>query len=106
MRSTKRLLFALDITVLWYDLNPALAQQYGWKVIARPTNRDLTTVEFVDSLHGWCAGVDTIYRTTDGGTTWQRVRGPSNAAFSDISFSDLRHGWIVGNFAGTAGLIW
>jgi len=103
----KTLLHRMWVAILLLLLfSPLNAQQYGWKVIARPTSRNLYAVEFTDALHGVCAGIDTIYRTTDGGATWQRVRGPSNATFTDISFADQLNGWIVGNFAGAAGLIW
>lgn len=76
------------------------AQQYGWREISRPTTNYLTTVEFVDSLHGWTAGRNTILRTTDGGITWVggiQPYAPSN--FFGLSFSDRLHGWAVGRFS-------
>jgi len=100
----KTLLHRMWVAILFLLLlSPLNAQQYGWKVIARPTNYRLYTVEFVDTLHGWCAGRDTIYRTTDGGFTWKGSPGPFNPnRISDISFSDRQHGWVVGS----DGLIW
>jgi len=92
--------------VLLLLFSPLHAQQYGWKIIARPTSYRLYVVDFVDALHGWCAGKDTIYRTIDGGKTWKSVLGPTNADFNGLSFIDQLSGWAVGNFANARGLIW
>lgn len=81
------------------------AQQNGWSVVARsaPVYK-LGTVQFRDSLLGWCAGGDSIYWCKDGGNTWftgsQRF-GP----IDDLSFSDSLHGGAVG-FAGPVGVVW
>jgi photosystem II stability/assembly factor-like uncharacterized protein len=108
MCSTKRLLFMFAITALCCNLNPALAQQYGWKVIAKPANSALNGVEFVDSSHGWCVGDGgSIFFTKDGGLTWRNSSRPSNPnVLFDLSFADTLYGWAIGTFAGGDGIIW
>ena len=63
---------------------------------------DLDSISFVDELHGWVAGshvpdaqsFDTgcIYRTSDGGQTWQLVFGESPVR--DVCFVDAEYGWL------------
>jgi photosystem II stability/assembly factor-like uncharacterized protein len=85
----------------------AHTQQYGWQVMARLNTFGLYTVDFVDTLHGWCAGQDTIYRTTDGGATWHGSSRPFGAnSWNSLSFSDTLYGWAVGRLASNDGLIW
>ena len=64
---------------------------------------------FVDASNGWMVGssssvdnINTIYHTTDGGSTWtpqftQTLYNGANVSFNAIYFSDLNHGWAVGN---------
>jgi photosystem II stability/assembly factor-like uncharacterized protein len=45
-------------------------------------------------------GTVTLYRTTDGGRTWQRARvrlelSASSAAAIELAFTDATHGWLV-----------
>ena len=35
----------------------------------------MSTVEFVNSTHGWTASIDTLYKTVNGGQTWESVPG-------------------------------
>ena len=37
-----------------------------------PNEPFFTSVRFSDTTHGWLVGRDTLYRTEDGGKTWQR----------------------------------
>jgi photosystem II stability/assembly factor-like uncharacterized protein len=37
-----------------------------------PDEPFFTSVRFSDKTHGWLVGRDTLYRTDDGGKTWQR----------------------------------
>lgn len=63
---------------------------------------------FTDSLHGWLIGYynegptfleDTtfIFRTSDGGDTWQKANLPFNA-YNVIFFTDTLNGWIGGYY--------
>jgi photosystem II stability/assembly factor-like uncharacterized protein len=89
---------------------------HTWESVATPVSHGY--VFFVDPENGWIldassCGVGScdgnIYRTTDGGTSWEQIHsfGPSpeddpNAipygGIKDrIAFSDARHGWLTGS---------
>ncbi len=60
-------------------------------------------VHFIDPLHGWLVGrvassaalsVGELFRTTDGGSTWERLPRPPVA--ERVVFADARHGFMVG----------
>ena len=59
---------------------------------------DLTGVCFVDESNGWVVGEigSAIFRTEDGGCTWQRVRTGFGHALSSVQFADGHTGWAVG----------
>ncbi len=101
----KKLFIPLLILIL---ISKCYTQQYGWKIIAEPrTNYKFNTIEFRDSLHGWCAGADSIYRTTDGGVSWNagiQPQIPQN--IYDISFADSLFGWATGVHGDTGGFVW
>ena len=86
----------------------AHAQQYQWSIVGRPTSRlGLAAVSFTDSLHGWCAGLDSIYQTADGGTTWCQTEQPYVPnSIVHLSFLDTLRGWAVGRFNPADGIIW
>lgn len=70
------------------------------QVILSPPGR-IRDMEFLDPQNGWLVGeAGRIYRTTDGGTTFQLQEKGSNT-IHDIEFVDATNGWIVGS----AGLI-
>jgi photosystem II stability/assembly factor-like uncharacterized protein len=47
---------------------------------------------FSDANNGWLLA-DNIYRTKDGGTTWERVE--TNIELEDMYFLDTNHGWAI-----------
>jgi photosystem II stability/assembly factor-like uncharacterized protein len=76
-------------------------QPYG----AEELEVSLTTVDFLDSLHGWAAGFPTrsdlsggfVFHTSDGGVTWERqTPGDFYAPLWDIHFEDQDRGYAVG----------
>lgn len=70
-------------------------QQYDWVKVAQLPHA-LTTVDFVDSLHGWTAdNVTGFYYTRDGGLTWQQGSGATVVPYS-ISMHDTLIGWAAG----------
>jgi photosystem II stability/assembly factor-like uncharacterized protein len=64
---------------------------------------------FIDSLIGYAASDNQIYKTIDGGTAWHKTSIDSGISFSilNIHFPDKRHGWAVGgnNMATETGII-
>jgi len=91
----KRLLF---ISVLFFTdcfLNLAFAQG-TWERLNSPTDKNLCSVHFVDSLYGWAAGLSgTIFHTTNGGSDWIIQDSNTDNNISDIFFLDRNLGWAV-----------
>lgn len=75
-----------------------------WHAVHRG-RRFLFDMYFVDEWYGWAVGDNNLYRTTDGGATWQRpIPHDADQPFSarSIRFLDRNVGWAVG----TAGAIY
>jgi len=58
----------------------------------------LNDVFFLDADHGWAAG-NGLWKTTDGGATWQHVSVLANSMLSSVVFADTRRGWAGGSDA-------
>jgi photosystem II stability/assembly factor-like uncharacterized protein len=75
---------------------PETLSQPSWTVLNHPTNRDLQTLSFLDSLNGWVAGDSgTILKTTDGGETWTQQNSGITETIVDIFFLNYQRGWAV-----------
>ena len=64
-----------------------------------PVSGTLTSVEFVDALHGWAAGHEgAIIATEDGGETWalQRLDTKVDQPLFSIHFTSASEGWACG----------
>jgi hypothetical protein len=83
-----------------------------WEIIGSFPGPELTTetlpmfggtLQFVDKEHGWFAGVYVtgmlhsarLYRTSDGGITWEEVLHPREAYQYDLRFTDSHIGWFA-----------
>jgi photosystem II stability/assembly factor-like uncharacterized protein len=56
--------------------------------------KSLTTIQFVDTQHGWAGGDGTLLATTDGGRTWtSQYTGASKV--QSLDFTDSLHGWVA-----------
>lgn len=55
------------------------------------------TLQFFDARNGLIAldGVQSVYRTHDGGANWSALSMPV-ASFASLFFSDRLHGWVLG----------
>jgi photosystem II stability/assembly factor-like uncharacterized protein len=110
MRPAKQFVAVLFIAIFCVSINTALAQQYGWTKIAQPTTSFISAIDFVDSLHG-CIGVinanadQAIFKSSDGGKTWQRQTAPLALNVQSISFANPLEGWIVGDLGHAEGYI-
>jgi photosystem II stability/assembly factor-like uncharacterized protein len=65
-----------------------------------PGTISLLEMSFTDTEHGWMAGrsvdpdVGYLYRTTDGGLSWEEAGQWEGMLFTGIYFNDPDHGWI------------
>ena len=61
--------------------------QGTWERLSSPTNNNLNSVHFVDSLYGWAAGFSgTIIHTTNGGNNWVVQQSKTENNIFDIFF--------------------
>jgi photosystem II stability/assembly factor-like uncharacterized protein len=88
----------------WYDgPNRVLGTSNGgadWNIIFIATSTvGLTAIDFVSPLLGWGVGRDTdsarVFRTLDGGRTWDPQIGIDDSYFYDLSFVDSLYGWAI-----------
>ncbi len=73
--------------------NGVLAQT--WQTLSNvPVLTRYNDVYFVTAKLGWIVnGSGQIYRTVDGGASWQKQFDESRAHFRSIGFLDAQHGW-------------
>ncbi len=55
----------------------------------------LKSVSFVDKDTGWTVGSDSIFKTTNGGDTWQSLEGLSDHYYSSVFFINADSGWVT-----------
>jgi len=70
--------------------------QGSWKVLpnAPQTGGRHEDVFFVDELRGWVVNLSgEIYKTRDGGFSWERQLNNEDASFRSVGFADSMRGW-------------
>ena len=69
-----------------------------WSQVTSPTSNDLYTVFFMDVSTGYVSGSlnGTIYKTTDGGNTWNALSADTTGTFYGMYFKDQQTGVIGG----------
>jgi len=60
-----------------------------------PASEGFRDVFFIDASTGWIVG-SSIYKTTDGGSSWTKQYGDSSSELDAISFFDPLNGWATG----------
>lgn len=73
---------------------------FHYQQLSPGNTADLLFINFKDSQYGWACGTNgLIYRTTNGGATWERLSIPvsNKVAFSSLSFASRVEGWAVGS---------
>lgn len=88
-----------DGGVTWYNVTPPGLTDVGYSVFT----------DFLDASHAWVQTVDsnnypnagTIYRTSDGGLSWEAFKTPFSAG--DMEFLDANNGWIMADLGVGAG---
>ena len=58
----------------------------------------LVALSFVDTETGWVISLvdKTIFKTSNGGTSWSATNSPAEAALVGVDFVDASTGWVVG----------
>jgi len=54
------------------------------------------SIYFADDQHGWIGGGMGVFRTTDGGETWEMAEFKRDLSFTEPSFSGLQTGNLAG----------
>jgi photosystem II stability/assembly factor-like uncharacterized protein len=54
-------------------------------------------IHFVDDNTGYVSYDKKIFKTSDGGITWQTVVTMATKTFIEINFTDANHGWACGD---------
>jgi len=70
-----------------------------WNIQNSGTSSYLQSVFFLDSIHGWAVGYDslgTIIKTNDGGQNWSNIEYAKHDWPMSVLFTDSLKGWIVG----------
>ena len=95
MSSLKKNKIIFEILLLIVFQNFSLAQG-TWERLNSPTNENLSSVYFVDSLYGWAAGFSgTIIHTTNCGEDWIIQDSKTEKNIRDIFFLNRNLGWAV-----------
>jgi len=97
-----------SIYILFLIFAPLLTISQGsWDVLDVPTNKNLRSVYFTDSLYGWAVGdTGTIIHTEDGGTNWNLQDAGTNNNIVHVFFLNRQMGWATSwNFDGFFGTI-
>ena len=69
-----------------------------WEKINRGFTDELRKLFFVDSENGYILGVNSLFKTTDSGGSWQRVHDfAAEDTLNDLFFLTPEKGWVVGN---------
>jgi photosystem II stability/assembly factor-like uncharacterized protein len=67
-----------------------------WIELTNNINEKLYSVYFESILLGWAVGKNIVYRTSDGGLSWQEKKRDT-AWYYDLYFADQNNGWVVGD---------
>ncbi len=71
---------------------------YSWDLITSGNRSPIWDIQFIDEFHGWLAGFDGVFRTDDGGISWEFT---NSSAGESVCFINELTGWACdysGNF--------
>lgn len=88
-----KIIFLILLVIVCRNFSQA---QGTWERLDSPTDQNLNSVYFVDSLYGWAAGDSgIIIHTSNGGTDWVIQDSKSLNNIRDIYFLNQELGWAV-----------
>lgn len=88
-----------DGGVTWYNVTPSGLTETGYNILTYFLNEKNAWLQIADNNNYPNGG--TLYRTTDGGITWQSFETPFSAG--DLEFIDEDNGWILADLGVGAG---
>lgn len=88
-----------DGGVTWYNVTPPDLTETGYSVFTFFLNENNAWIQIADNNNYPFGGF--LYRTQDGGLTWQKFETPFSAG--DIEFIDENNGWILADLGVGAG---
>jgi photosystem II stability/assembly factor-like uncharacterized protein len=91
-----KIFFGLFLVIQLCGFSTSLLAQDYWSKIESPTNNDLNTLFFIDSLSGYVAGDSgLILYTSNGGASWIQQQSNTNRNIIDLFFLNENLGWAV-----------
>jgi photosystem II stability/assembly factor-like uncharacterized protein len=89
-----------DTTIYFYpdiaDIRKTTDSGYTWQVLP-PLPADSKDLYFKDINNGWlCGDSGKVYKTTNGGVTWNSLAKPANIMLLAVYFTDDLNGFVVG----------
>jgi photosystem II stability/assembly factor-like uncharacterized protein len=84
------------LTTFLLLLSSEVQSQNTWRILDRPTIKDLSRLCFLDSLSGWVVGDSgTILKTTNGGQSWIQQNSTIPHRLIEIFMLDENYGWAL-----------
>jgi photosystem II stability/assembly factor-like uncharacterized protein len=85
--------FLLTLTILILTVVNLPGQ---WQVLNKGIKGWVSSVDFINDKRGWMAGSDgLLFKTEDGGLTWNSIQINEDWFFNKIDFIDERTGWAI-----------
>ena len=87
----------LTVSITAISIVCATSGQPDWHVQTSPLDKNLVSVSFGDTLHGWAVtDSGTVIHTVDAGLNWQVQYPFENLLPEKIFFQDKQSGWLAG----------
>jgi photosystem II stability/assembly factor-like uncharacterized protein len=92
----KKTIYIPVIILFVIILNEFTYTQGSWEKIISPTDKDLNSIFFVDSLYGWAVGDSgIIIHSTNGGNDWTTQNSNTLNKIVDVFFLNRNSGWAI-----------